>query len=103
MLEDDATSAFLGDEHIWLGTMAVDPKHQRKGVARKLMQWGIERGDIEGVPIGLYSSPNGAKLYGAVGFVEVGKVKAAGVEDAIMVRWPGGEKREGVVRPPLDY
>ena len=78
-------------EHMWLSFICVDPKFQRKGVGKKLMQWGMNRADKERVPIGLASSPAGEKLYHDCGFEEVGVflLEHGGtvIDDKCMIRW----------------
>lgn len=54
-----------------LDGLAVDPSYQRRGIGRKLMEWGMERSKEEGVPITLTASPAGLSLYQSIGFKEV--------------------------------
>ena len=78
-------------EHMWLAFLCVDPKFQRKGVGKRLMQWGMKRADQESVPLGLASSPAGEKLYRDCGFEEVGvfwlEYKGTVIDDKCMIRW----------------
>ena len=78
-------------EHIWLAFLAVDPKFQRKGVGKRLMQWGMKRADVESIPLGLTSSPAGEKLYFDCGFEQVGvfllEHGETVIEDKCMIRW----------------
>lgn len=52
-----------------LDMCAVDPAHQRKGIARELVQWGIDeaqrRGDLEAIT---EASSMGRHVYGQMGF-----------------------------------
>lgn len=52
-----------------LDMCAVDPSHQRKGIARELVQWGIDeaqrRGDLEAIT---EASSMGRHVYGQMGF-----------------------------------
>lgn len=54
----------------------TDPKHQRRGAASALLQWGINKADELGLPAYLESSAEGQGLYAKHGFddVEVFKV-----------------------------
>ncbi|KAJ2992466.1 hypothetical protein NUW58_g2159 [Xylaria curta] len=52
--------------------IGVDPKFQRRGVARKLMTWGIEKSKEENLPVFLSSTPAGKPLYLDLGFRTVG-------------------------------
>ena len=78
-------------EHMWLAFLAVDPKFQRRGVGKRLMQWGMKRADAESIPLGLTSSPAGEKLYFDCGFREVGvfllEHGETVIEDKCMIRW----------------
>lgn len=74
--------------------LGVDPKHQRRGIARMLLKWGLERAEKEGLPIHLSATPAGASLYTSLGFRSVGKWK-----------WrPGQESDWEIMRwdPPTD-
>ncbi|KAF9630654.1 hypothetical protein BFW01_g1216 [Lasiodiplodia theobromae] len=53
--------------------VAVDPKFQRRGVARMLLEWGMARAEKENVPVHLSATPAGAPLYRSLGFRGVGK------------------------------
>lgn len=52
--------------------IAVHPKYQGRGVARKLVEWGIGKAKEEGVPIELSATPAGSELYTKLGFKKVG-------------------------------
>jgi GNAT superfamily N-acetyltransferase len=56
-----------------LDMCAVDPAHQRKGIARALVQWGLNeaqrRGDLESIT---EASAMGRYVYGQMGFVPQG-------------------------------
>ena len=83
---------------MWLNILAIHPKHQRKGVGRKLLQWCTRLADAAHIPIALYASPKGANLYRSVGFQELAMsvVEYNGVklEDPFMMRWPHGEQKD---------
>ena len=80
--------------YMWLNFLAVEPDFQRRGVGRRLMEWGIKKADGEGLKVGLVASPMGEKLYESVGFRHVGWLIMGPVEGKAMVRWPGGEEKE---------
>jgi predicted N-acetyltransferase YhbS len=51
-----------------LNSLAVDAKHQRKGIGRMLVQWGIDRAVEERKNILIVANPTGAPLYQKMGF-----------------------------------
>lgn len=55
--------------------MAVHPEHQRKGIGRKLVQWGADIADQLEVPIYAESSEPGLSLYLNTGFERLTHVK----------------------------
>ena len=87
---EDISKSHSGNGHIWLGFIAVDPMFQRKGVGTQLLQWGLERSDVENIPIGLVGSKMGCGLYEKVGFEDVGIFEVTGchIEDRVMIRRP---------------
>lgn len=57
-----------------LSGLAVHPDYQRQGIAGKLMQFGLDRADEEGLPIYLTASEKGVALYSKYGFEPRGDV-----------------------------
>jgi GNAT superfamily N-acetyltransferase len=51
--------------------LAVHPKHQRHGIARKLVQQGLDMAAEEQVPVGLESHISGRSLYTQLGFTVI--------------------------------
>jgi ribosomal protein S18 acetylase RimI-like enzyme len=51
-----------------LEILGVDPAYQGRGLASKLLKWGLARADEEGVEIYLSSSPEGRRMYEKYGF-----------------------------------
>lgn len=51
-----------------LELLGVHPSYQRRGLASKLLRWGLARADEEGVEVYLSSSPDGRPLYERNGF-----------------------------------
>jgi len=49
-------------------SVAISARHPQKEVGRKLMEVVLERARDEGVAIGLEASPEGERLYTALGF-----------------------------------
>jgi GNAT superfamily N-acetyltransferase len=56
----------------YLEFLIVDPLHQRKGLGRKLVRYGLELADKEGVCASVIASEAGDGLYVSCGFVAVG-------------------------------
>ena len=52
----------------------MDRRYQRRGLGAQLVRWGLRKAD--GMSLGVYTeaSPQGAGLYAALGFREVGHV-----------------------------
>ena len=57
-----------------LDLLLVDPAHQRKGLGRKLVFYGLDLADEEGVCASVVASAVGDKLYVSCGFESVGKI-----------------------------
>jgi GNAT superfamily N-acetyltransferase len=57
-----------------LTDLAVHPNHQRHGIARKLVQQGLDRATKEQVPVGLESGVTGRSLYTQLGFTVIDRV-----------------------------
>ncbi|KAF9774348.1 hypothetical protein IL306_007649 [Fusarium sp. DS 682] len=77
---------FYPTERWRLGLLATSPKCQRTGIGKRLVQWGLDRCDEEGVPATLESSVQGRPLYEKMGFLEVGTVRFLKFEMPAMVR-----------------
>ena len=54
--------------------LAVHRDHQRKGVGKVLVQWGLEQAKVHGLPVSLDSAPSGVALYRHLGFREIDKI-----------------------------
>ncbi|KAM0136913.1 hypothetical protein ACHAP3_004251 [Botrytis cinerea] len=57
-------------KHWYLEIIATRPEWQSKGAAGKLMRWGLEKADEEGVETYLEASPVGKEVYEHFGFEE---------------------------------
>ncbi|KAF5879156.1 putative gnat family protein [Botrytis fragariae] len=87
-------------KHWYLEIIATKPESQSKGAAGKLMRWGLERADEDGVETYLEASPVGKEVYEHFGFEEKARlvVSVDGKSDFVecmMVR-PRKEKVDGV-------
>ncbi|KID85033.1 Acyl-CoA N-acyltransferase [Metarhizium guizhouense ARSEF 977] len=58
-----------GTSNMWhLDHLAVDPRHQRRGIGKLLLNWGIEKAKHDGRDCYLVATPAGKSLYESVGF-----------------------------------
>ncbi|CAI7593773.1 unnamed protein product [Penicillium manginii] len=78
-----------GRPHYYLELLGVHPSYQGRGLASKLLKWGLARADEEGVEVYLSSSPEGKPLYDKNGFQET--------KDTFSP-WPGYEQ-VNMIRP----
>lgn len=66
-----------GPDEVYIDTVSVSPRHQGKGIGKKLIAAAIAQSRSEGYErIGLlvdYKNPNAKKLYSVLGFKSVGK------------------------------
>lgn len=76
--------------HYWSGSrsqrwsldmLATHPSHQRRGIARKLVAWGVEQADRENVCASLVSSADAETFYRSCGFVEVGRANVGALKE----------------------
>ena len=56
---------------VYLHVLAVHPNHQKKGIGRRLLQWGLDEADRLGLISYLESSMDGVRLYQSSGFEKV--------------------------------
>lgn len=82
-----------GKRYLFMHVLVVLPEWQGRGVGRRMLEWGVEVADGEGVECWLDASKAGLGLYKRLGWREVG-------ETSIELEEWGGEKgeRETVVQ-----
>ncbi|KAL7805065.1 acyl-CoA N-acyltransferase [Trichoderma aethiopicum] len=69
-----------GIKDVWhLDYLGVDPQHQRKGIGRMLLDWGLSRAASENKDCYLTATPAGRPLYTKRGFEVVRTVPIFGV------------------------
>lgn len=61
-----------GLPHVYLAILATATEHQRRGVGRVGLEWGLREADRLGLPVYLEGTRDGLGLYESVGFVVVG-------------------------------
>ncbi|PGH03169.1 hypothetical protein GX51_04204 [Blastomyces parvus] len=71
----------------YVGILATHPSYQRRGIGKLLVQWGIEQGRAESVPVGLEPSLMGRGLYTKLGFRDLGTVEFMGEQWVAMMLW----------------
>lgn len=78
------------EEHWLMKRLTVDPKWQRRGIGMMLLQWGLDRAQEEGIPVGLESTAMGSALYIKAGFVEIERygMKEVGIDFPILLWRP---------------
>jgi len=54
-----------------LGRLGVHPVYQRKGIGARLMKWGVDFADVNGLVAFLNGRPAALKLYESCGFETV--------------------------------
>lgn len=80
-------------KRVYLHVLAVHPDHQKKGIGRKLLQWGLDEADRLGLIAYLEASPDGIRLYESTGFEKV--------KDVTMNLRPFGAKSDLPIRVSL--
>lgn len=69
-----------------LDYIAVDPRNQRRGIGKMLLQWGVQRAAAEKRDCYLVATPAGRPLYEAAGFVELATLQIFGVPHLSMIK-----------------
>ncbi|KAN0099768.1 acyl-CoA N-acyltransferase [Hyaloscypha variabilis] len=62
-----------GKRYMVLQALATHPSSQGHGIGTKLVQWGVDKADSEGLVCWAHASPSGHFLYRNNGFEEVGR------------------------------
>jgi ribosomal protein S18 acetylase RimI-like enzyme len=91
----EAAASFTEYEQLFsywhLHSLAVDPQHQRKGIATKLLKEGLDIAQGEQLPVTLEASVTGRVLYSKLGFKLIATHPIyQGVEAAMMFWEPQG-------------
>lgn len=61
------------DGYLLLRWLAVDPEYRRKGLATRLLKWGMDEGDRLGLPCMLEATREGEVVYKQHGYVSQGE------------------------------
>ncbi|OAA71014.1 Acyl-CoA N-acyltransferase [Akanthomyces lecanii RCEF 1005] len=88
MKEERASFGDKGARDVWsLDSLGVDPKQQRRGIGRMLVNWGIQKAEQQQRDCYLVSTPSGLPLYESVGFETQREVLMFGVPHMSMMKW----------------
>lgn len=72
----EGRTAFLdsrfGTEQMHLQALGTHPSYLRRGLARRLCQWGMDQAARDGAVVTLVASPMGRNVYPRLGFEELG-------------------------------
>ncbi|KAJ5555760.1 hypothetical protein N7535_008193 [Penicillium sp. DV-2018c] len=80
-----------GRRHYYLDMLGVHPSQKGRGLGSKLLRWGLERADAEGLEVYLSASPEGRPMYEKYGFRAVDtSMPFPGYEQTAMLRPPNG-------------
>lgn len=67
--------------YLYMAILAVEPKFQRMGIGKKLLEWGLDMADREGLETFIEASPAGKPLYEKMGW------RVVGFTDVDLRRW----------------
>ncbi|KAF7591500.1 hypothetical protein BBP40_001490 [Aspergillus hancockii] len=76
------------DGKFYVIILGTHPDARRKGVATKLMEWGLEKAKEDGVEVYLSATQMGKPVYEKLGFEDRGRVEAVGHVQYSMVWSP---------------
>ncbi|RAO66351.1 uncharacterized protein BHQ10_002363 [Talaromyces amestolkiae] len=77
-------------KRVYLGVLVVHPNHQKRGIGRQLLQWGLDEADRLGLVTYLEASTDGVRLYESAGFEKL--------KDVFMNLRPFGAKGDLPIR-----
>lgn len=66
--------AVYGTEQIHLQALGTPPSFTRRGLAGRLVRWGMDRAVRDGVVAALLAAPLARNVYPRLGFVELGTI-----------------------------
>ncbi|KAJ5383161.1 hypothetical protein N7517_001072 [Penicillium concentricum] len=76
-----------GASDVWnLDSLGVHPQHQKKGIGRMLLDWGVQQAATQGRDCYLVATPAGVALYRAAGFDAVKTVDIFGTPHVSMMK-----------------
>ncbi|OAX80884.1 hypothetical protein ACJ72_04774 [Emergomyces africanus] len=90
-----------GRRHVYCAFLAVHPEHQRRGVGKLLMEWGLGVGEQLQLPVYLESTRAGMPLYTKLGFEKLSQGAllksevthfASDVEAPLMAKMPSAAR-----------
>jgi ribosomal protein S18 acetylase RimI-like enzyme len=78
-----------------LASIGVSPNHQRKGLGKVLVQWGLDEAAKDGKHVWLIATPHGKLLYDSMGFESYSSHPMCGQVHTAMAK-----KRDGIAIAP---
>ena len=63
-----------GRGYLYMKTLVVEPGWERRGVGKRILEWGLREADERGLPCLISASPKGKGLYERLGWVEQTRV-----------------------------
>ncbi|KAI9840231.1 MAG: hypothetical protein M1838_004152 [Thelocarpon superellum] len=82
LFEASMTARFDNLSSYWLlRVLAVSPALQRRGIGGRLLRWGLDVAQSEGVPVTLEATPQGQGLYLQNGFRKFGEIEEPGMKE----------------------
>ncbi|KAI9722749.1 MAG: hypothetical protein M1828_004445 [Chrysothrix sp. TS-e1954] len=96
-LLDRTREEIMGDKLYWhLTLLATNPKYERRGCGKQLLEWGLSRADEASLEVYLDATPPGVPLYERNGF------RLAGTREFDMRPYGGDfiHTTRSMVRPP---
>ena len=69
-----------------LSSIAVDASHRRKGIGKRLTQWGLNAAGESKQDIWLIAAPEGMQMYRSMGFTTIGEGRRVGEPQYVMLK-----------------
>ena len=91
-------STIRGKKHVYLRRMIIHPDYQRQGIGTRLLKWGLDLADSEGIVSWLFSRPAARAMYEKEGWNEVGRCEILAEDENVppvvgMLRVPDPAKK----------
>ena len=76
-----------GDKRLHLKILRTHPDYQKRGAGTQHCRWGMELARADGIPVTLFASPMGKRLYSHLGFLllDTVTVQVEGEEEKLSI------------------